>query len=442
MRGENIDKATRLERLKGIVRRYLRFLARFKVARCYEQTIGITGSIGKSSARSATVTILESRFSVFPSVPDYNGDLGLLCSIFRQEAGFESRKRWRIAMAGATWNLLTDHQRFEKLVLEMAVGRPDGMTDSLRVFRPEITVFTGVAPTHFDEGRFADEDAIFQEKAKLIRTMPHGTAILNRDDRYCRRLGAEDLKADVLWYGHLPASRPVESLPPGLYFEKLASSTDGITAELHLSSPGSFPDLRASSHPLSCPVLGQHHIYVLLPAILTALVTGFVLEQACNLLSTFSLPPGRMTAVPGIESSTILDSSWNASPRSIEAALETLGDYPARRRIALLGSMLQQGDASESIHRGIGRLTPRYADMLITVGYEARQIADGARDQRMPDERIHSFDTAEEAGLYLKESLRRGDVILAKGSRAVRLDHAVRAIMGDPDQADRLLVKR
>ena len=271
--------------------------------------------------------------------------------------------------------------------------------------------------------------------------MPGGTAILNRDDRYCRRLGAEELKADLLWYGRLPTNRPVEPLPPGLYFENLGSSRDGITAELHLSSPGSFLELRASSHPLSCPVLGKHHIYVLLPAILTGLVSGFDLECACDLLSTLSLPPGRMTPIPGIDSTTILDSSWNASPRSVEAALETLGDYPARRRIALLGSMLQQGDASESIHRGIGRLTPRHAEMLITVGSEARQIADGARDQGMPDEQVHSFDTAGEAGLYLKESLRCGDVILVKGSRAVQLDHTVRAIMGDPDQADRLLVK-
>lgn len=403
--------------------------------------IGVTGSIGKSTATAAIVRVLESHFAVAPFIADYNTELGLLCSLFRQESGFGSMRRWLVAVIGATVNFFTDHRQYEKLVLEMAVSKPGDMTNILRLFHPEITILTGIGPAHLNRaiGQFADEEAVFKEKAKLIRTMERGTAILNYDDRFCRRLGDEDLKADRLWFGRLPESRRLDSLPPGIYFDRVRSAARGWTAEIHVSTPRAFPKLEATSHTLSCPVLGEHHIYVILPAILTGLVVGLDLETCCEALGTLSLPRGRMNLVPGINSSEIIDSSWNASPMSVEAALKTLGSYPAQRRIALLGSMLNLGDANEATHRTIGEITPRYADMLISVGSEARVIAESARTHGMPEESIRCFDTAEEAGLYLKEIVRHGDVVLAKGSRPVLLERAIKSFMRDPDQASQLL---
>jgi len=394
--------------------------------------------VGKSSIKAATVKVLESAFAVDQSTADYNTELGLLCSVCRQRSGFESARRWRKAMVGATWNFLTDHENYDKLVVEMGVDGPGGMTDILWSFRPEIAIFTGVAPGHHGEGQFVDEQATFEEKAKLIRTMESGTAILNRDDEFCRRLENEELGADRIWYGRRPENQPVDSLPPGLYFDQLSSSRDGITAEVHVSSP----TLPAASQTLFCPVLGEHHIYVLLPAILVGLALGLDLEQCCNALRSFSLPPGRLNLIPGIGSCMIIDSSWNASPLAMEAALKTLGDYPAGRRIAMLGSMLNLGDASEADHRGIGRITPRYAQMLVTVGPEARLIAEEAGTHGMPAHLIRSFDTPEEAGRHIEGIARRGDVILVKGSGPLRLNRVIKPLMRDPDQADRLLVRR
>jgi UDP-N-acetylmuramoyl-tripeptide--D-alanyl-D-alanine ligase len=395
--------------------------------------IGITGSVGKSSATAAIVKVLEPSFSVAPIIADYNTELGLLCSLFRQQSGFGSVRRWLFAVVGATVNVLTDRKRYEKLVMEMAVSKPGDMTNILRMFQPEIAIFIGIGQAHLNRaiGQFADEDAIFEEKAKLIRTMERGTAVLNHDDPYCRRLGDEDLKADRLWYGRLPENRQLDSLPSGLYFHRVDSSRDGVTAEVHVSTPRAFPKLESASHTLSCPVLGEHHLYVLLPAVLTGLVVGLSLEESCEPLKTFFLPRGRMNLIPGIKSSEIIDSTWNASPKSVEAALKTLGDYPAQRRIALLGSMLNLGDACESTHRAIGRITPDHADLLITVGSEARLIAEAARARGMPDESITCFDTPEEAGLHLEDTVRHGDVVLAKGSRPVFLERAIESIMKD-----------
>jgi len=428
-----------LKRTKGRVRRYLRRLAPLKLRRCWGQMIGVTGSIGKSSTKAATVRVLETRFSVDQSIPNNNTEFSLLCSVFRQPFAYDSRRRWRKTAMAATWNLLTDHRRYEKFVLEMGVSAPKAMTQMLRTFHPEIAILTGVAPVHLTEGQFTNEAQIFEEKANLVRANSVRAAILNRDDAFCRRLENDGLRADLFWYGRCTEDEPVEKLPPGLYFDRLESSANGITADLHVSSLGS---LAKASCRLSCPVLGEHHIGVLLPAILTGLVLGIDLDDACRALGTFTLPPGRMSRIAGIRSSTILDSSLNASPRAVEAALQTLAGYPAKRRIAVLGSMKELGDASESSHRRIGGISALFADLLVTVGSEATVIADGARAHGLAGAVIHSFDAAEQAGEFLRRSVRPDDAILVKGSRAMGLERAVEALMEDPDQADRLLVRR
>jgi UDP-N-acetylmuramoyl-tripeptide--D-alanyl-D-alanine ligase len=356
--------------------------------------------------------------------------------MFGQDWAYRSVKRWRKVELRATLRCFTDRTRYDFLVLEMGVDRPGGMADILRVFRPQMAILTGVVGVHLSEGQFADEEAIFEEKARLVRGLSHGAAILNRDDPFCRRLEGEPLNAELLWYGRL-ISGPSKSLPPGLYFDCLRSSSAGITAKVHVRSAERGP-LRAESREVFCPILGEHHIYVLLPAILAGLLSGLDLERSCEPLATFSLPKGRMDLVPGINSCTIINSAWNAAPPAVEAALDSLRACDARRRIALLGSMRELGDASEAAHREVGRVVSESADMLVTVGSEARSIAEEARACGLPDDAIRSFDVAEEAGHYLKGAVRPGDMVLVKGSRLVFLERAIGMFMEDPDGADHL----
>jgi UDP-N-acetylmuramoyl-tripeptide--D-alanyl-D-alanine ligase len=100
--------------------------------------------------------------------------------------------------------------------------------------------------------------------------------------------------------------------------------------------------------------------------------------------------------------------------------------------------MHELGDASEAAHREMGRVVSEVADMLVTVGSEARSIAAEARARGLPADAIRSFDVAEEAGLYLKGAVRPGDMVLVKGSRLVFLERAIRMFMKNPDGADDL----
>ena len=183
-------------------------------------------------------------------------------------------------------------------------------------------------------------------------------------------------------------------------------------------------------------------VLVVLAAIAVGFVMGIGVRDILSALKNIHLPPGRMSKLDGIHGSTILDASYNASPDTVEAALQVLRSFPGRR-IAALGSMNELGERSEHAHRQIGRMIPQVADLLVTVGDEARWMAEAALKHGLTEPSVHSFKTSKEAGAFLKNMLRAGDVVLAKGSQNnVRMEYCVQAIMADPSQAKTLLVRQ
>jgi UDP-N-acetylmuramoyl-tripeptide--D-alanyl-D-alanine ligase len=128
----------------------------------------------------------------------------------------------------------------------------------------------------------------------------------------------------------------------------------------------------------------------------------------------------------------LIDDTYNASPLSMRAALDTLKELPAERKIAVLGDMLEIGKYAIEAHESIGDEVSRAADVLVTVGERAKFIASTARDAGMPKENIFSFDTAEEAVAPLERMMRKGDLVLLKGSHAMNLGEVVRAITAEP----------
>ncbi len=140
----------------------------------------------------------------------------------------------------------------------------------------------------------------------------------------------------------------------------------------------------------------------------------------------------RWELIAGIKRTLGFDDSYNASPLSIYAAIETLTDLPAKRKIAVLGDMLEIGKYTIEAHENIGRLVAKAADVLVTVGARAKFIAESARESGMKKTGILSFDTAEDAAKSLKESLREGDLVLVKGSHAMRLEIVVNELKAEP----------
>jgi UDP-N-acetylmuramoyl-tripeptide--D-alanyl-D-alanine ligase len=155
---------------------------------------------------------------------------------------------------------------------------------------------------------------------------------------------------------------------------------------------------------------------------------------------------GRTRIIEGIKRTTIIDDSYNAaSSQAVISALRDISAVPVRsscRRIAALGDMRELGEYSDEAHRMVGREAAiQGIDALITCGTLARTIADAAKEAGMDPDRIHSFDTSEEGGRFLQDFIRKGDVLLVKGSQGSRMEKIVKELMAEPLQAPFLLVR-
>jgi UDP-N-acetylmuramoyl-tripeptide--D-alanyl-D-alanine ligase len=150
-----------------------------------------------------------------------------------------------------------------------------------------------------------------------------------------------------------------------------------------------------------------------------------------------------MRLIRGIKDTLVIDDTYNASPAATIAALETLAMIaPKGRKIAAIGDMLELGRHSGEEHRKIGAEVAKTTDYLVTVGFRARDIAQGALDAGMPDENILQHEDSGKAGHELAEMVQAGDCVLVKGSQSMRMEKVVEELMAEPERAEELLVRQ
>jgi UDP-N-acetylmuramoyl-tripeptide--D-alanyl-D-alanine ligase len=174
---------------------------------------------------------------------------------------------------------------------------------------------------------------------------------------------------------------------------------------------------------VAIPTLGRLSVHNALAAAAVGLAAGLMLEEIAAGLATGWSAPHRAQVVPAGRI-TLIDDSYNASPRSVVAALELLSGLPGRRG-AVLGEMLELGEASEDGHRTVGEAAARTVDWLVVVGRDATPIAEGALDAGMEPSRITTARDADAVLATLPPRLRSGDVVLIKASRGIGLDRLV-----------------
>jgi UDP-N-acetylmuramoyl-tripeptide--D-alanyl-D-alanine ligase len=177
------------------------------------------------------------------------------------------------------------------------------------------------------------------------------------------------------------------------------------------------------------PTLGEHNARNALAALAVAKVLGIDWGIATEALEKFQPPKMRLQRQwldpPGC---WVINDAYNANPDSVKAALKTLKALPAKRKVAVLGEMLELGAFHEQGHREVGEVAAETVDLLIVVGEGAMAIAEGALAAGMPSERVVRFATLEEAQRAWQEWLRAGDVVLLKASRAIGLERLLEPI--------------
>ncbi len=349
------------------------------------RVIGVTGSVGKTTTKELIASVLSRRFRTLKSYGNYNNEIGLPLTLL---------------------HLGPEHER---VVLEMGMYALGEIAQLAEIALPAVGVVTCVEPVHLE--RLGTIERIAQAKAELVEALPpDGVAVLNYDDERVRAM-KDRTRARVFYYGLDPRA--------DLWADEIQSEgLSGVRFRIHYG--------RETIH-TRIPLLGRHSVHTALAAAAVGLLDGLSWGEITAGLKDTSAQV-RLMAVRGVKDTTILDDTYNASPPSTLAALSVLGELPGRR-IAVLGDMLELGPYEEEGHRKVGRKVVEVASILITVGPRARIIAQEALACGMSPDKVHSFESREEAVNLLMEILEPGDVILVKGSRAMKMEEIVKAIM-------------
>ena len=355
--------------------------------------VGVTGSIAKTSTKEAIAAVLASRFTILRSEGNQNNEIGLPLTVLRMRS---------------------DH---EAAVLEMGMYVRGEIAELARIAQPRVGVVTAVQPVHL--ARIGSLKAIESAKGELLEALPpEGTAVLNADDVIVRRMGSRSVARSVT-YG-------------------FADDADvGAEAVVSAGLEGMRFTLRAEGlrRPLAIPTLGRLSVHNALAGVAVGRVAGLSFDEIEAGLAAGWSAPHRVEIVR-LGAITVIDDTYNASPRSVVAALDLLAGLPGRRG-AVLGEMLELGDASEAGHRLVGEAVARTVEWLVVVGRGAAGIAESAIAMGMDRARVVQVPDTETALEALGPRLRDGDVLLVKASRGIGLDRLVDSLRRDLQRGSR-----
>ena len=350
--------------------------------------VGITGSLGKTTTKELTAALLRIRYNVHASPGNLNNQWGLPLSLLGLE------------------------ESHQVMVAEMAMSQANEISSLATLANPSIGVITNVAPAHMEN--FVDLAAVAAAKGELAQKLPaSGTLIVNADDPHTDAM-PEKLAPHVVHVVRFgcDASADVRAT-------NLVSISDGWAFDLHIGSASRNIELRLP---------GAAGVPNFLAATATAHALDVTIDEIAAEASKLEPLPNR-GAIHRIGSITLVDESYNASPMAMNMALEDFATLPT----AGLGDMLEMGDWTDQVHRDAGgKAAEIKVDLLLAVGTCAALMAEGATGNGMIRERIHAFDTAEEAASWLAPRLQDGDTVLVKGSRAIHLERVAQAVTTAP----------
>ncbi len=422
--------------MKKILERKLKIFARL-ILRKYQPTIiGITGSLGKTSAKEAVYKVLAGKMSLRMSPKNYNNEIGLPLTIIGVASAGRSLWGWLAVWLRALRLILIKDKDYPRvLILEMGVDRPGDMAYLTAIASPTVGLVTSVSYSHLEY--FGTMANIKKEKQVLIESVDsQGLAILNYDNEPSRSL-AEASRARVLTYG-LQAGADLKAQDIVYNFSKGNYELAGLNFKMNY---------RGSIVPVFMDhVLSETALYAALAAAAVGIYFKMNLVDIAQALRDFYLPQGRMNVLAGIKHSFIIDDTYNSSPEAALAAVDILGRIKVEAsaaKYAVLGDMLEIGSYTEEGHRRLGEAVVKNGiQHLIAVGERSRDIIRGATEAGLADDYIFYFDRAAEAGQFLQNRIKAGDVILVKGSQGMRLEKIVKEIMAEPERAGELLVRQ
>jgi UDP-N-acetylmuramoyl-tripeptide--D-alanyl-D-alanine ligase len=346
------------------------------------RVVGVTGSAGKTTTKDMIAHLLATAIPTGKTVGNYNNHFGLPLSILR----------------------LPDDSR--AAVLEMGMNHAGEIRALAAIAAPQVGVITNVGLAHVEF--FDSIEGVAAAKRELIESLPReGTAVLNADDPRVAAF-AGDHPGRTITYG-LGAGASVR--PSDVEYGDRATR------------------FRMEGRNYETAATGQHNLVNWMAAFAVARAFDVRWESLADAVREFRAGSMRCERLEH-RGAVIWNDTYNANPEAMRSMIDLLGATPARRRIAVLGEMLELGREAEPLHREIGRyIAERGIDVLIGVRGAARHMVDEAMCAGLSGGAAHFFDDPAAAGDFASNLLRNGDAMLFKGSRGVHVERALERVL-------------
>ena len=379
--------------------RALHDLARHVRARTPERLVGVTGSAGKTTTKELLAAMLAARFRVARTPGNLNN------------------------LYGFPLSLLNVPDDAEWMVAEMGMSTAGELAELSRLGRPDVALFTVVRPVHLEF--FGSLAAIADAKAELLAGLaPGGLVVANADDPEVARIAGrhEERGGRTVWYGIEAAEVDVRTVD--VRAADVAPAPGGeVGSRFRLQAGGQSIDI-------ALPLHGLYNVGNCLAAAACAWAVGVSLGEIAAAVAEARPADMRGVVHRLLDGITLIDDSYNSNPDAVARALEGAAPLPARRRLAVLGEMLELGPEAPRFHREAGMRAARAGFALVAgVGELARELAESAR---RAGAEARWFPDAAAAAEWLESEAREGDLVLVKGSRGVGLEKVVQRLLGEP----------
>ncbi|MDP4179780.1 MAG: UDP-N-acetylmuramoyl-tripeptide--D-alanyl-D-alanine ligase [Bacillota bacterium] len=354
--------------------------------------VGITGSVGKTSTKDMVASVLEQRYNVLKTSGNFNNHIGLPLTVT---------------------SLNSDH---EAAILEMGMSGLGEISYLSKIAKPKIAIITNIGMAHIE--KLGSKQNILKAKMEIMEGLPQdGVVVLNGDDSLL--LGLKGfLKYKTVYYG------TEEGLDYQAYNVKTMGET-GVCFEIAIGN---------ADYKINIPTPGAHNVYNALAAIAVGSELGMSMEEIIKGITTYSSGKMRLNIISR-KGYKVINDAYNASPQSMEAAIDVLKDIGGKgRTIAVLGDMLEMGDWAYQAHVDVGKyVASKGINYLMTVGENGKNIANGALESGLPSETVFSFKDNKEINKFLSGFVKDGDLILVKGSRGMKMEEIAEELTRNND---------
>jgi UDP-N-acetylmuramoyl-tripeptide--D-alanyl-D-alanine ligase len=379
-------------------------LREWREAKPARRVAAVAGSVGKTTTKEILAALLGSRFRVLKSTGNLNNEYGLPLTLFQLE---------------------DDH---EAVVVELGMSRRGELSRLTRIVAPDVGVVTRVAVEHLEF--FASIDEIALAERELIEQLPRRGARVAVDCHGSSNDAAVSvLNADDERVAHFGEIAPGRVITFGTSFKAQYRAADiedrgidGTTFEFVA------PEGNAQ---LKLPLIGAHNVMNAVAALAAASIWGIGAEDATKVFPKLQPPDKRGEVVRFKQGFVVINDSYNSSPTALDALVDLLAASSShQRRILAAGEMLELGATSPELHRACGRhaAETHTVDWIIGVRGDAAALVEGAVEAGHPREQTKFFATSEEAGKFLASFITRGDLLLLKGSRGVKMETILEAL--------------